>query len=121
MHHAALRAAANCVRAKWRHSIAIAAQAIATAEEIVAQAVAEFLAGWRERQIAPLIVSLRSQAEEICQAEVTKTLARLNLTPDQRQVLDTLVSSLTNKLLYASIHKIKSALSGHGYPIDGQG
>jgi glutamyl-tRNA reductase len=43
----------------------IAAQAIAAAEEIVAQEVVGFLAWWCERQIAPLIVSLRSQAEEI--------------------------------------------------------
>ena len=99
----------------------IAAQAIAAAEEIVAQEVARFLSWRRERQTAPLIIALRSLAEEIRQAEVTKTLERLNLTPDQRQVLDSLVSSLTNKLLYASIHAIKSTPSGHGAPIDDQG
>jgi glutamyl-tRNA reductase len=99
----------------------IAAQAIAAAEEIVAHEVAEFLAWWRERQIVPLIVSLRSQAEEIRRAEVTKTLERSNLTPEQQQAVDALATSLTNKLLYASIHALKSTPSGHCAPIDDQG
>jgi glutamyl-tRNA reductase len=85
----------------------IVSPAIAAAEEIVAQEIAEFVAWWRERQAAPLIIALRSQAEEIRQAEVTKTLERLNLTPEQQQAIDGFAKSLTNKLLYASIHAIK--------------
>ena len=85
----------------------IISPAIAAAEEIVAQEVAEFIAGWRERQVAPLIIALRSQAEEIRRTEVIKTLERLNLTSEQQQAIDALAKSLTNKLLYASIHAIK--------------
>lgn len=85
----------------------VAAHAIAAAEAIVAQAIAEFSAREREREIAPRIVSLRTQAEQIRQAEVTKTLERLNLTPEQQQAVDALATSLTNKLLYAAAHAIK--------------
>ena len=85
----------------------IVSPAIAAAEEIAAQEVAEFTAWWRERQAAPLIIALRSQAEEIRQTEVTRTLERLNLTSEQQHAIDALARSLTNKLLYASIHAIK--------------
>lgn len=86
----------------------IAAHAIAAAEEIVAQEVAEFIAWQREREVAPRIVALRVQAEAIRQAEVTKTLERLDLAPEQRQAIDALATALTNKLLYAAAHAIKS-------------
>jgi glutamyl-tRNA reductase len=86
----------------------VAAQAIVAAEEIVAQEVAAFLEWLREREIAPRIVSLRAQAEEIRHSEVTKTLARLNLAPEQQQAIDALATSLTNKLLYAAAHAIRN-------------
>jgi glutamyl-tRNA reductase len=70
--------------------------------------VAGFLAWWCEREIAPLIVSLRSQAEEIRQPEVAETLERLNLTPEQQRAVDALATSLTNRLLYVATHAIKS-------------
>lgn len=94
----------------------VASSAIAAAEGIIAQETAAFLAWWHERQIGPLIVSLRSQAEEIRQVEVAKILGRSsNLTPEQRQVIEALATSLVNKLLYASIHAIRScAHAGSG-------
>ena len=43
------------------------------------------------------------------------------ITPEQQRAVDALATSLTNKLLYASIHALKSTPSGHGAPIDDQG
>lgn len=85
----------------------IAAQAIAAAEGIIAQEVTGYPVWWRERQIAPLVVALSSQAEEIRQAEVTRTPERLNLTPEQQEAIDALATSLTNKLLHAATRAIK--------------
>jgi glutamyl-tRNA reductase len=84
----------------------VAAPAIAAAEEIVAQQVAAFCAWQREREIAPRIVSLRAQAEEIRQAEVMKALERCNLTPEQQRTIDAFAATLTNKLLYAATHHL---------------
>jgi len=85
----------------------VAASAIAAAEAIVAQEVAAFLEWQREREIAPRLVSLRAQAEEIRQREVKKILERWNLSPEQQQMIDALATSLTNKLLYAAAHALK--------------
>lgn len=85
----------------------VAASAIAAAENIVAQEVAAFLTWQREREIAPRIVSLRAQAEQIRRDEVTKILARANLAPEQQQALDALATSLTNKLLYAAANVMR--------------
>ncbi|MEW5717633.1 MAG: glutamyl-tRNA reductase [Chloroflexota bacterium] len=86
----------------------VAAQALAAAEEIVAQETRAFLTWQREREVAPRMVALRAQAEAIRQAEVTKTLERLDLAPEQRRAIDALATALTNKLLYAAAHAIKS-------------
>ena len=85
----------------------VAASALAAAEAIVAQEVAAFLEWQREREIAPRLVSLRAQAEEIRQREVKKILERWNLSPEQQQMIDALATSLTNKLLYAAAHALK--------------
>lgn len=84
----------------------IAAAALAEAEAIVAHEVAAFLEWQRERAIAPRIVALRAQAEQIRQAEVRKALERVTLAPEQQRALDALAASLTNKLLYAAVHAL---------------
>lgn len=86
----------------------VAAPAIAAAEAIVAQEVAAFLEWQREREIAPRIIALRAQAEEIRQAEVQKWCARVALTPEQQRALDALAASLTNKLLYAAANALRN-------------
>jgi len=85
----------------------VAASAMASAEAIVAQEVAAFLEWQREREIAPRLVSLRAQAEQIRREEVSKMLARVNLAPEQQQALDALATALTNKLLYAAAHALR--------------
>jgi glutamyl-tRNA reductase len=86
----------------------VAASAMVAAETIVAQEVAAFLEWQREREIAPRLVSLRAQAEQIRQAEMRKMLERVTLTPEQQRALDALAASLTNKLLYAAAHAIRN-------------
>lgn len=85
----------------------VAASAIAAAEAIVAQEVAAFLAWQRERELAPRVIALRAQAEQIRQEEVSKILARVSFAPEQQRALDALAHALTNKLLYAATHTLK--------------
>jgi glutamyl-tRNA reductase len=88
----------------------IAAPAIAAAEEIALQSASDFLAWWHERQSVPLIRALRTEAESMRQAEVSKALRCLgSLTPEQQKTIDALSATLVNKLLYASIHAIKAS------------
>jgi glutamyl-tRNA reductase len=87
----------------------VAAPAIAAAEAIVAQELGAFATWWRERLIAPIIVSLHAQAEMIRRTELEKAFCQLgSLSLEQQRTVTTLASTLTNKLLYASIHAIKS-------------
>lgn len=85
----------------------IAASALAAAETIVAQQVAAFLDWQRERALAPRLVALRAQADQIRQEEIAKMLARASFAPEQQRALDAFANALTNKLLYAAMHTLK--------------
>jgi glutamyl-tRNA reductase len=57
---------------------------------------------WRETlEVTPTIVALRDKAQQICEAELKKTLAQLGpLTPDQQKSLEVLAESIALKLLH---------------------
>jgi glutamyl-tRNA reductase len=57
---------------------------------------------WRETlAVTPTIVALRDKAQQICEAELKKTLPQLGeLTPEQEKSLEVLVESIALKLLH---------------------
>ncbi len=86
------------------------------AEALVRSEVERFVAGRRDQDIVPTIVSLRQRTESIRQVEVAKALARLpDATPETRQTLEALSNAIVNKILHAPITKLReSSRSGHG-------
>jgi len=80
------------------------------AHEIIDQEVAAFEAWLRGRAAGPLIVALREHGEQFRDAEVAKVLARLpNLNDEQRQAVEALARSLTNKFLHGPTVALKHA------------
>ncbi len=70
------------------------------AERIVEEEVIRFEKWLKTLHVVPTIVSLKEKAESIRQTEMRKSLAALgNLTPSQRQALDTLTLSIAEKLI----------------------
>jgi glutamyl-tRNA reductase len=83
------------------------------AHEIIDQEVAAFEAWLRGRAAAPLIVALREHGERFREQEVAKALARLpDLTDEQRQAVECLARSLTNKFLHEPTVALKHATRG---------
>jgi len=80
----------------------------AQAERLVAGEALKFMDWLETLAVFPTIISLKDKAERICQAELKKTLSQLGpLTPEQCQVLEVLVASVTQKLLHDPIIFLK--------------
>jgi glutamyl-tRNA reductase len=80
----------------------------AKAEEIVVAEVAMFRRWLESQQVTPTIVSLRRKFEEIKQAEVAKALSALGAQdPKTRKVVESLASSILNKVLHPPISSLK--------------
>jgi glutamyl-tRNA reductase len=80
------------------------------AHEIIDQEVAAFEAWLRSRAATPLILALRNSGEQFREQEVARALARLPaLTDEQRQVVECLARSLTNKFLHDPTVALKHA------------
>lgn len=86
------------------------------AEALVRSEVERFVAGRRDQEVVPTIISLRARLEAIRQAEVAKALARLpEASPETRQTLEALSTAIINKILHVPITKLReSSRSGHG-------
>jgi glutamyl-tRNA reductase len=83
-------------------------QEAARAERLVAGETLKFLDWLETLAVFPTIISLKGKAEAICQAELKKTLAQLgHLSPEQRQALEVLTQSITQKLLHDPIMFLK--------------
>jgi glutamyl-tRNA reductase len=78
------------------------------AERLVAAETLKFLHWLETLEVYPTIISLKDKAEAICQAELKKTLSQLGpLSPEQRQALEVLTASITQKLLHDPIIFLK--------------
>jgi len=78
------------------------------AERLVAAETLKFLHWLETLEVYPTIIALKDKAEAICQAELKKTLNQLGpLTPAQRQALEVLTGSITQKLLHDPIIFLK--------------
>jgi len=78
------------------------------AERLVAAETLKFLHWLETLEVYPTIIALKDKAEAICRAELKKTLNQLGpLTPEQRQALEVLTASVTQKLLHDPIIFLK--------------
>jgi glutamyl-tRNA reductase len=83
-------------------------QEAAKAERLVAAETLKFQNWLATLEVFPTIIALKDKAEAICQAELIKTLSQLGpVTPEQRQALEVLTSSITQKLLHHPIIYLK--------------
>ncbi len=80
------------------------------AELIVAGEVERFHQRQRTVNVAPAIVALQRQAEELRQAELHRIQARLgSLTPEQAAAVEALTRGLVNKFLHPPMQALKQA------------
>ena len=78
------------------------------AERIVAEEAARFAEWRRSRGAAPAIAALRRRAEEIRSEELARAGSRLSeLSPRERETVETLTSQIVNKLLHTPTVRAK--------------
>jgi glutamyl-tRNA reductase len=82
----------------------------ADAEALIAAEVERFHQRQRTVNVAPAIVALQRQAEELRQAELRRMQARLGtLTPEQAEAVEALTRGLVNKFLHPPMLALKQA------------
>ena len=80
----------------------------ARAETIVQQEVDATMARLRAQEIAPTIVSLQEQLDEIREAELARALRRLGtVTVEQREIIDGMTRSIVNKIAHGPISELR--------------
>jgi glutamyl-tRNA reductase len=78
------------------------------AEGIVTQEVELTMARFKLEEVTPTIISLQEQLEEIRAGEVARTLRRMpELTPEQRQQIETMTKSIVNKIAHGPISELR--------------
>ncbi|KAA6456182.1 glutamyl-tRNA reductase [Acidobacteria bacterium AB60] len=80
------------------------------AEAMIATEVERFHQRQRTVNVAPAIVALQKQAEELRQAELRRAQAKLgSLTPEQLEAVEALTRGLVNKFLHPPMQALKQA------------
>jgi glutamyl-tRNA reductase len=83
------------------------------AEEIVKEEVRSFRRWLDAQQATPTIITLRRKYEEVKNAEVAKAVSAFGADdPKMRKVVESLASSLLNKILHAPISSLKKDADG---------
>jgi glutamyl-tRNA reductase len=78
------------------------------AEELVAQEVERMMARLKVQEVAPTIVSLQEQLEQIRNAEIERTRRKLGpLTPEQEEALESLTRGIINKIAHGPISELR--------------
>lgn len=78
------------------------------AEEIIAEEVQRMLARLKEREIAPMIVSLQEQLEQVRVAEIERMRGKLGtLTPQQEDAIQALTRGIINKIAHGPISELR--------------
>jgi len=78
------------------------------AEELVAQEVERMMARLKVQEVAPTIVSLQEQLEQIRNAEIERTRRKLGpLTPEQEEALESLTRGIVNKIAHGPISELR--------------
>ena len=83
--------------------------AVVQAEAIIETQVSDFMHWLDNRELVPMIRSLRDEGERARRHAVERALKHLSRGEDPRQVLDFLSHSLTNKLLHPPTHALSHA------------
>lgn len=78
------------------------------AERIVEEETLKFTRWQDGLTITPTISALRKKADTICSSEVSKTLAKMDLSESDRQKVEQLAHSITAKMLYDPLRFLKS-------------
>ena len=74
--------------------------------------------GWLSTlHVVPLIKELRDGAERVRRHEVSRTLGKIDLSPEEQKAVERLSHSLVNKLLHGPISEIKARAEA-GSPLD---
>jgi len=82
------------------------------AEEIIAEEVDRMMSRLKEREIAPMIVSLQEQLEQVRVAELERMRGRLgNLTPQQEAAIQALTRGIINKIAHGPISELRKQAS----------
>jgi glutamyl-tRNA reductase len=80
------------------------------AESIVSREVDKYQERLQSRDVVPAIKALQQQAEELRQAELARSQSKLaDLTPQQREAVESLTRSLTAKLLHPQLTALREA------------
>ncbi|MEK7406238.1 MAG: glutamyl-tRNA reductase [Acidobacteriota bacterium] len=78
------------------------------AERIIADELARTLARLKAREVAPTIVSLQEQLEQVRLAEIARQRARLGqLTPQQEEALEAITRGILNKVAHGPISELR--------------
>ena len=101
------------------HNLGGRDEAARKGEDLIGPAVFEYMSWLSTRHAAPLIQELRSGADKIRRHELSRTLRRLDLTPEESEAVERMSHSLVNKLLHEPISELK-ALAETGAPLDSQ-
>jgi glutamyl-tRNA reductase len=88
---------------------------VAGAEQLVSDAVAEYLAAQRSAAVTPTVTALRKRAGEMVDAELLRMDARLpDLDPQARAELSKTVRRVVDKLLHTPTVRVKELSRGPG-------
>jgi glutamyl-tRNA reductase len=78
------------------------------AEEIIAEEVERMMERLKAREIAPTIVSLQEQLDQVRIAEIQRVRGKLgNLTPQQEEAIESLTRGIVNKIAHGPISELR--------------
>ncbi|MCL6439370.1 MAG: glutamyl-tRNA reductase, partial [Rubrobacteraceae bacterium] len=80
-------------------------------EAMISPAVMEFMSWLSTLDVVPVIKEMRDEAEGIRRHELARALKRLDLSPEEEQVLEKMTHAIVNKLLHGPIQEVKSRAS----------
>ena len=87
-------------------------------EALIGPAVFEFMGWLSTLHVVPLIQDLRNEAERVRRHELSRTLNKLDLSPEETEAVERLSHSLVNKLLHGPIQDVKTRAEA-GTPTQG--
>ncbi len=103
------------VQAAARESVRLRRKELGAAQAIVDDAVERYGAWLHSLEVVPTVASLRSQAEALRRAELTRTLARTSMSVADRARVEAMTSALVKKLLHEPIRRLKEPGQGQRY------
>jgi glutamyl-tRNA reductase len=78
------------------------------AEEIIREEVERMMLRLKTREVAPTIVSLQEQLEQLRMAEIQRVRAKLGaLTPQQEEAIDAITRGIVNKIAHGPISELR--------------